>query len=382
MRAEPTAVVVGAGIAGLATALSLHRAGWRPVVVEHAPYRRTGGYVVNFAGIGYDAAERLGLLPALRARNLVYDELRYLDDDREVRLSAATQRALLGPRALNLMRGDIEHVLHEALAGEVEIRYATTVTDIRQDPDAVHVTFSDGTRGTADLLLGADGLHSTVRRQVFGPERDHRLDLDHLIAVYELDRAPREVPPRTSVSYNVPGRQVAVAHLGDGRTIAFFAHRSTRPDAELAAGPRRTLPDVYGDLGWVVPDLLSRVPDRESIYFDMVSQIRMAAWHRGRVAVLGDAAWCVTLFAGYGSSLAVGGANRLGDMLAQLPDVPTALRAWDVELRPHVLRKQRAGRRARSLFVPADAVRLRLRQASLRVASSPLVTRVLSRRSA
>lgn len=376
------AVIVGAGIAGLAAALRLGQLGWEPVVLERAPRLRDGGYAVTFSGSGYDAAERMGLLPALTERHMTNDEIVYRDArHKDVRMSRRAQDAMLGPRSLNLMRGDIEHALHDALDGEVEIRYSTTVSGVEQDASGVRMTLNDGSVEHADLLIGADGLHSAVRRLVFGDETRFRLDLDHVIAVYDIGRAPGGLAPRTSVSYNVPGRQVGILRVDEERTIAFFAYRSQRPTEELTAGARTTLAKVYGDLEWHVPELLDRMPDDDSVYFDSVSQIRMDSWSKGRVVVLGDAAWCVTLFAGYGSALAVAGAELLGNKMERF-DVAAALRSWESELRPEVDKTQRAGRRAKQLFVPSDPVRLWLRQTSMRVAASPLMTKLMERRHA
>jgi 2-polyprenyl-6-methoxyphenol hydroxylase-like FAD-dependent oxidoreductase len=141
------------------------------------------------------------------------------------------------------------------------------------------------------------------------------------------------------------------------------------------------LPRVYGDLGWVVPEVLAGMRTAESIYFDTVSQIVIDRWSRGRVVLLGDAAWCVTLFAGYGSALAVGGADLLGTALRDDPDdLPAALTRWEGELRPEVERKQRLGRRVKSVYAPANPIALWVTQLPLRLAALPPVRRYLARR--
>lgn len=153
-----------------------------------------------------------------------------------------------------------------------------------------------------------------------------------------------------------------------------------RPCGDLAAGPRATLPRVFGDLGWLVPDLLTRLRTAESVYYDTLSQVVLDRWSQGRVVLLGDAAWCVTLFAGYGSSLAVGGADLLGTALEQQPDIATAPARWEAELRPETTRKQKLGRRVKGLYAPADPFRLWLRDLPLRTAALPPVSRLLKRR--
>jgi 2-polyprenyl-6-methoxyphenol hydroxylase-like FAD-dependent oxidoreductase len=384
---RPRAVVAGAGIAGLATALRLDRAGWDALVVERTPARRPGGYAVTFAGAGYDAAERLGILPELTKRHIVPDRMDYVRPDGRTRFSVPgpTVRAMMGTRTLNILRGDLENVLYTAVtsspSGRVELRFGTGITGVHQDPDGVDVALDDGTVERADLLVGADGLHSTTRRLVFAPEEDVRLDLDHMVGVFMLDDVPDRVEPGVTASLTDTGRTLAIVSVGAGRAVAFFGYRTERPQDELADGPQVALPRAYRDMGWVAPDLLDQLGRAESVYFDSVSQMVVDRWSRGRVVLLGDAAWCVTLFAGYGSSLAVAGADALGTALERHPgDLPTALRAWEAELRPEAERKQRLGRKVKGLYAPADPYRLWLRDLPLRLASFRPVSAMLQRR--
>ncbi|MEY9212513.1 FAD-dependent monooxygenase [Thermobifida halotolerans] len=377
------AVIVGAGIAGLATALRLHRAGWRTVVVERAPERRTGGYGVTFAGLGYDAAERMGVLPALTERRIIPDALVYVKPTGETAFTVPgpTVRAMTAERSLTLLRGDIEDVLHAAVREHADIRFGTVVEDIAANALQVRATLSDGSTETADLLVGADGLHSATRARVFGPESDFRRDLGHVVGVLMLDRRPDAAPAGATASMTDRGRTLAVIDLGHGRSAAFFGYRAADPAADLAEGPHRALRRVYGDAGWVAPEILARLDETDAVYFDTVSQMVVDRWSSGRVVLLGDAAWCVTLFAGYGSALAVGGADLLGAALERHgDDIGAALAEWEAGLRPEVERKQRLGRRVKGLYAPPDRFRLWLRDLPLRTASWPPVGRMLRRR--
>ncbi|MCP3803151.1 FAD-dependent oxidoreductase [Allokutzneria sp. A3M-2-11 16] len=350
---DSRAVVVGAGIAGLATALRLHRSGWQVLVVERAPARRSSGYLVNLVGHGYDAAERLGLLPALVPRDLgmFTSILVKADGRRKFTVPAELAQAAVGSRALTVFRGDLESVLYEAVHELVEIRFGTTVRTVTQDADGVEVGLSDGTSGRADLLVGADGLHSGVREVVFGPESEFRVDMHHLVGAFPLDRVPRDVPEGAGTTFIGPGRTAAVMNLGPGRSCAFFTYRSTDP-AELAKGPAQALSGAFGDLGGGVPDALRQVAaDPSAAYFDSVSQVAMDTWSRGRVVLLGDAAWCVTLFAGYGAALALTGADQLGAALEE-HDVTTALAGWEAQLRPEVAKRQALARKGMIQFAP------------------------------
>lgn len=383
------AIIIGAGIAGLATALRLHQAGWTPLVAERSPERRRGGYTVAFSGIGYDAAERMGILPDLIERNIVPERVLYVRPDGRPRFSLpqSTIQALTGARALSLTRGDLEDVLYNAVAEHAEIRFGRQLTKISQDAGSVTATFADQTADqtsvTADLLVGADGLHSTTRTLVFGTEDSFRLDLDHMVAVFRLGRQPAGMLPRTTASLTATGRTFAVIDDGTHTPMAFFAYRTKDPQAERAAGAREALRRAYAGVGWATREILADLDDDGEVYFDSVSQIRMPQWHRGRVVLVGDAAWCVTLFAGFGSALAVAGADRLGALLDNTDgtdDLDAALAAWESELRPEAEAKQRLARRVRGLFAPSNKATLFLRDLPLRTASYAPVRAVLQRR--
>jgi 2-polyprenyl-6-methoxyphenol hydroxylase-like FAD-dependent oxidoreductase len=391
-------LIVGAGIAGLATAFRLRRSGWQVTIVERAPSLRGGGYMIGFSGIGYQTARDWGLLPALEELQPPMVDLVYVDESGRQRavLPVAAQRATVGPELLSLLRGDLEEVLFKALGhnpgeddspGEtLDIRFGTSVTRIVQDDDSVTATLTDGTEIRADLLIGADGLHSKVRELVFGPERSFRRDYGAGIATVLLDQRPAGVRTDQTTSMGLVGRGVGLYTTVRGQTAGFFAFATDDLEADLAAGPRVTLRRIFGDLRWVVPELLDQVDKAvdagDGVYFDGISQIVMDRWTTGRVVLVGDAAWCVSLMAGYGSSLAVGGADLLGQMLDRVldgHDLPEALSRWEHELRPIVEKKQQQGRRARGLFVARSQMALAVSHAVFRLAGNRLVTAAMRR---
>ncbi|MEU4312583.1 FAD-dependent monooxygenase [Nocardia sp. NPDC024068] len=369
------AVVAGAGIAGLATALRLHRSGWQVLVVERSPVRRGGGYLVNLLGRGYDAADDLGLLPGLRDRDLgVFTSILVAADGRrKFVVPAAFARAALGPRALTVFRGDLESALYEAASTVADIRFGTTVRTVEQDHDEVRVELSDGTSESADLLVGADGLHSGVRSAAFGPESGFRVDLRHIVGAFPLSRTPHDVPENSGTTFIGPGRTAAVINLGPGRSSAFFTYRTADPAAELAAGPVSALTAAFGDVGGGVPDALGQLAQAPAgAYFDSVSQVVADSWSRGRVVLVGDAAWCVTLFAGHGAALALAGAGELGTALDEHPgDIPAALAHWEKQLRPEVTERQALARRGMGQYAPPTRAHIWARDLMLRTITLP-----------
>ncbi|WP_433528859.1 FAD-dependent oxidoreductase [Micromonospora sp. CA-263727] len=367
------AVIVGAGIAGLATALRLARDGWRTVVVERAPARRSSGYLVNLLGPGYDAAERLGLLPALSAHDLgLFTTVLVRADGRpKFTVPSAIAEAALGARAVSVFRGDLESTLYDAVRDHTEIRFGTTVAAVQQDTDDVRVVLSDGSTEHADLLVGADGVHSATRTAVFGS--GFRVDLPYVVGAFPLAHPVAGVPQSSATTFIGPGRTAAIVNLGPNRSSAFFTYRCTDPADELRRGPVDALGAAFGDLGGGVPDAIRHLgKDPAGAYFDAVSQVVMARWSTGRVVLLGDAAWCVTLFAGHGAALALAGADRLGASLRRhADDIPAALAGWESELRPEAAKRQLLARRGMLQYAPPSRLHVWAGDLTIRAITLP-----------
>ncbi len=367
------AVIVGAGIAGLATALRLGQDGWRTVVVERAPARRSSGYMVNLLGPGYSAAERLGLLPALSAHDLglFTTVLIRADGQPKFTVPSAIAEAAVGKRTLSVFRGDLESTLYEAVRNRAEIRFGTTVTSIDQDADQVRVVLSDGTTEHADLLVGADGVHSATRAALFGA--GFQVDLPYVVGAFPLAGPVAGVPDSSGVTFIGPGRTAAIVNLGPDRSSAFFTYRCADPTADLRRGPVDALGAVFGDLGAGVSDAIHHLEkDPAGAYFDAVSQVVMPRWSTGRAVLLGDAAWCVTLFAGHGAALALAGADQLGAALQRHnDDIPEALADWESGLRPEASKRQALARRGMLRYAPPSRFHVWMSDLTIRAITLP-----------
>ncbi|AKT38528.1 FAD-dependent monooxygenase [Chondromyces crocatus] len=377
-------LIVGLGISGLATAVRLHRIGWQPVIVERAPARRKGGYFIALFGTGQASAERLGLLDAMSSRQhprgVTYEVDRA--DRRGHGLSFADLPG--GPRVL--LRGDVENALFDALPEEVEIRFSTVPLGMELRDHGVEVTMLHTPTGATvtehfDLLVGADGMRSTVRKLVFGPHEDFLYPLNYMVGACVMSRPVTGYVPHDGLVMAEAGRSAWVFPFANHNPAVLFSYRVTDTDAQFRRAPIESLRRAYGPEapGPVLNQLLDEFAAAEESLFDSVDQVRMDRWHQGRIVLVGDAAWSLTLYSGMGASTGMAGSELLGHLLEQYPDdVERALATWEAKLRPYITRLQADALMSRAFFTPSGEAQRILRAAILRLARSPLSRQLMA----
>jgi 2-polyprenyl-6-methoxyphenol hydroxylase-like FAD-dependent oxidoreductase len=371
-------LISGAGIAGPCLAYWLLREGMTPTIVESAPAARTGGYMIDFWGVGYDVAERMGLLPALRVDGYPLEEIRLVNSaGRTVGgFDAGVFAAAAGGRYTSLLRGDLAHRIYELVADRTELIFSDSIAALDEDLSGVGVRFESAPPRRFDLVIGADGLHSRVRSLVFGREEGYLKHLGYYTAAFTVNGYPHR-DEGVYVSYAVPGRQVARYALRDGRSAFFFifASEGPRPGEPRDMGSQReALRSAFAGAGWECDEILEAMDRSEDLYFDAVAQIRMPSWHRGRVALLGDAAYCPSLLAGQGSAFAMAGAYILARSLASTAgDYAAAFEEYQRSFKPFIDRKQRAAERFGGWFAPRTRFGIRLRNLTTKLLRLPYV---------
>lgn len=339
--------------------------------------------MIDFVGSGYDAAERLGLLPDIEQIHYPIDELSFVDSRgrEKFAISYPAMRKIFYNRHFNFLRGDLERVLYSHVKDFAGFRFGVTIDSIEQHSQEVIVHLSDGSSLHADLLIGADGIHSRVRSLAFGEESRFLRFLGYNTAAYILAALPSGLPSGNAfTTLTVPGRQVGLYPIRGGKLATFFLYRAQSPPAalDLPAGLEE-LRSAFSGVGWVVPRLFDGI-EPGSFYFDQVSQIEAAHWSHGRVILLGDACYCVSLLAGQGSSLAMAGAYILAQKLqAAAGDVASAAAFYENRFRPHIEKKQLAARKFARWFVPSSNSMIALRDFFTRFSNYGLFRPILRR---
>lgn len=386
------AIVVGAGIAGLVAARQLGLAGWDVEVLEKSAAPRPDGYMMDFFGPGVEAAERIGLYPRLAAVAYHVQAAEYVDASgrRTSSLDYDQFARLAGGKVLSLLRPDMERAalaaLEDVVSGRVRIRYGAQSFRVWSDDDGVRVTVGDAPEVTvaADVLVGADGIHSGVRAQVFGPEEGYLHSLGMRAAAFIVTEPILNARFRNRfVLTDSVDRMVGLYSLRSDKVAALMVYRdATGAPGHLASGsPRDRLRREFAGLSYTVDRLLELCP--EHLYDDVVAQIVMPGWVNQRTVLVGDACGAVSLLAGQGGSLAIAGAALLGDILGPVAspgEIGSALAEFQRRWRPVIREAQAAGRRAVSSFLPANRRQQLLRRWIIRATHLPGIDRLVARK--
>jgi 2-polyprenyl-6-methoxyphenol hydroxylase-like FAD-dependent oxidoreductase len=332
--------------------------------------------MMDFSGTGWNVAERMGLTDAIRAIHYPIDRLEFVDAQGMPNVTVPIERIrrALRQRYNYLRRTDLARILHEqARALGVEVRFGSSIESLQERGDDVRVMFAGGGDAAFALVFGADGIHSRVRDLVFGPEQPFDRYLGYYVAAFHIADHDYDIG-RACKLYEEPNRLAWLYPLGGRRLDATYVFRH----ADIGHVPHQQrlafIRENYAGAGWLAERLLIDHPASQPLYFDPTMQIVMPHWHKGRVALLGDACGCLTLLAGQGSHMAMAGGYVLADELARAGgDYRAAFAAYETRLKPQVEKKQRDAAWLGGLFVPRDNSWPWLRRLVLRlIFSAPL----------
>ena len=361
-------LISGAGIAGPALAYWLHRYGFTPTVVERAPALREGGYAVDFRGpVHLDLLARMGIRDEVeRARTGTGDSWYVNAHGKRLARMPAEQTG----GDIEILRGDLVRVLHEATRNTTEYLFGDSITALEETAHGVNVTFERAAPRSFDLVIGADGLHSRVRSLAFGPEQSYMKYLGLHCAIFTT---PNYLAlDHSGLVYGEPKRLVVVYSARENteaRVLLYFASPPLSYDRADAARQRGIINEVYAGAGWETPRLLDLMATAPDLYFDSVSTIKMDSWSRGRIALLGDAGYCPSSLSGMGTGLAVVGAYVLaGELATAGGDHAAAFAGYERAMRSYVDRCQKLADSV-SMMVPSSRLVAGIMRVNLRMMS-------------
>ena len=360
-------LISGASIAGPALAYWLARQGHAITVIERAPALRRGGYAVDVRGAALQVIDRMGLRDAIRPfeTDTLYNEV----VDARGRRFGRTRRGfgVIDPGDIEILRGDLAVLLHEATRANVEYRFGDTVLALDDTGTGVDVAFASGACAAYDLVVGADGVHSRTRQLAIAGDRDVIKDLGGAMAIFT---APNTLGlARGQLLFSSIGKIASIKSCNHDRELKVCVFFRVAPNAfepRDVPGQRALVDAAFRDQGWEFPRLLDAMHAADDFYADVTCQVRTDTFARGRVALVGDAAYCPSPLSGQGTSLALIGAYVLAAEIAAAP-LADALARYQARMLPFVRANQDVALAMASTFTPTSSFQVRMRNFFMRL---------------
>lgn len=332
-------LISGASMAGFSTAFWMNKIGYDVTVVELARAPRTAGGAINIEGRAVDAIRRMGLYERIEAARIVVEQIEFKNalDITEGAITLGAQAEGVADEDIEIERDQFIQILFEQLSRDVKFIFNTRISRMSETENGMQVTFNDATQQRFDLVIGCDGMHSGVRKLWFGAEKDYTHFLNGYFSITIVDQLL--ITQKTVQMYNEPNKGIMLNAYNHKTDIiyCFNADDEIPYDYRNEAQQRKIIYDQFEGLGWRNEELLEIVKSAEGFYFDKFCQVKMPSWTKGRVALIGDAAYCPSPAAGKGGSLAIIGATALADaLLRHNGDHELVFADYNSTLRPYV----------------------------------------------
>jgi 2-polyprenyl-6-methoxyphenol hydroxylase-like FAD-dependent oxidoreductase len=368
-------LISGASIAGPTLACWLAEAGWNVTVVERADHLRTEGQNIDVRGVGRQVLRRMGLEDAVRAAGTGETGTDFVDECGRpfASFGAGTDDTGGATAELEILRGQLGSILHERSTPGTKYVFGDQITALHDDGAGVDVEFLHGPDRRFDVVVIAEGLRSRTRALLLPDAQVH--ELGAYCAYVTIPRTAAD-DDRWRVLPCGAGRLASLRPDNLGTTQALLSVVSEVRGLDRI--PRDDLLEVlrktFADVGWEVPRILGDLDD-DSLYFEELGQVRLPTWSRGRIALLGDAAYASSI-SGMGTTMAITGGYVLAGELSTHADPRTAFARYEQVMRPLVTRGQKLPPGAPRSAHPRNRAELAVFRTTLRLAAMPLVGRL------
>lgn len=364
-------LITGASVAGNTAAWVLGRHGVEVTVVERAPAFRDGGQNIDVRGVGREVLRRMGLEETALAQGTGEEGTAWIDAEGKA-VATFMADGDDGPTAeMEILRGDLARLLYDAVRPHAAFRFGDRIANLDDEGGEARVRFESGQEASYDAVIVAEGVGSSTRELAFAGENEPRW-MDLTLAYFTIPRTADD--DRLWRWYHATeGRSISLRPDRHGTTRAMLSLQQP-PAGEHAWSPDRQkayLQERFVDAGWQAERVLAGMAATDDFYFDVLRQVQMPRWFKGRVALTGDAAWCATPLAGIGATLAITGAYVLAAELARSDDVGSAFERYEAAMRPMVKQAQGVPKIGPRLMNPHSQLGIQLLHRALKLASLP-----------
>jgi len=351
-------LVIGIGIAGPAVCYWLKKYGYSPTLVEKYDSIRKGGQAVDIRGVGVGLVKKMGIYEQICNKRTQVELGRYVDAEGNTLHEEHGERfGFRQEDEVEILRGDLVEILVKTIE-DVPCYFDQSIDNITQNDDDATVYFKDGRTEHYDLVIGADGIYSSVRRMMFAENEYQLVNLGAYLCVFNIPNYLHLT--RTEILHESNEKLASITSYGDSIDALvglMFRSQHVLKNVRDKNEQKQFLRDTYRDFGWESQKLLDLIPDSDDFYFDAITQVKMNSWTKGRVALLGDAGYCASPLSGQGTDLALVGAYILaGELKAADGDHVRAFKRYNELLRPFVESNQQFGVWVSDSFLSADPV--------------------------
>lgn len=339
-------LICGGGCAGPALAVWLARSGHQVKIVERLPALRASGAQIDLRAQGIEVIKRMGLLDVIRTKVVDEAGVSFVDAQNRSKATILANKSGKGAQSLTseyeIMRGDLVRILYDATKANVEYTFGKTAEHFEQYDDRVVVHFSDGQTDTFDLVVGADGQGSRVRKAILpddAPDPFRRLNI--YMAYWIVPRT--ETDNNLGKFYNIPGGRIIMcrSHNATETQVAFTFMDDSKELRSIPRAPIEQQKEFWAQkfhgTGWQADRFIEGMKTTENFYCQEIVQVRTDTWYKNRVVLLGDAGYCPSSFSGMGTTASFVGAYVLaGEINRNAEDIPLAFANYEKTLRPFV----------------------------------------------